>query len=284
MKKLLMAVAALLTISCEKADLSLLNQEKVKEITFCMAGDLQAEQQPMTRALTADGKTLSDLWLLDYDQDGNLLQQLHKTADDADQQSPTMALTYGTHTIYAIASRGTGAELSTENKTVTWATTSDTFWASTQLTVSASSSATQEIQLARVATKLQVVVNDAMPATVTTVDVTPQTWYYGLDYTTGEATAPATSTPRTMTIPAAKAGQTGVALNLYGLSPAADWTTNISITAKDAEGNTLGTASKQAVPMARNRVTRLSGSLFASTRALSLAMADTWGEQLEASW
>lgn len=284
MKKLLMAVAALLTISCEKADLSLLNQEKVKEITFCMAGDLQAEQQPMTRALTADSKTLSDLWLLDYDQDGNLLQQLHKTADDADQQSPTMALTYGTHTIYAIASRGTGAELSTENKTVTWATTSDTFWACTQLTVSASSSATQEIQLTRVATKLQVVVNDAMPATVTTVDVTPQTWYYGLDYTTGEATAPATSTPRTMTIPAAKAGQTGVALNLYGLSPAADWTTNISITAKDAEGNTLGTASKQAVPMARNRVTRLSGSLFASTRALSLAMADTWGEQLEASW
>lgn len=279
-----MAVAALLTISCEKADLSLLNQEKVKEITFCMAGDLQAEQQPMTRALTADSKTLSDLWLLDYDQDGNLLQQLHKTADDADQQSPTMALTYGTHTIYAIASRGTGAELSTENKTVTWATTSDTFWACTQLTVSASSSATQEIQLTRVATKLQVVVNDAMPATVTTVDVTPQTWYYGLDYTTGEATAPATSTPRTMTIPAAKAGQTGVALNLYGLSPAADWTTNISITAKDAEGNTLGTASKQAVPMARNRVTRLSGSLFASTRALSLAMADTWGEQLEASW
>jgi len=279
-----MAVAALLTISCEKADLSLLNQAKTKEITFCLAGDLQMEQHAMTRALTADGKQLTDLWLLDYDQDGNLLQQLHKTADDADQQSPTMALTYGTHTIYAIASRGTGAEISTEDKTVTWATTSDTFWAKAELTVSDGTSNTQELQMARVATKLQVVVQDAMPSAVATVDVTPQTWYYGLDYTTGEATAAATATTRTMTIPATKAGQTGVALSLYGISPATDWTTDVSITAKDADGNTVGTASKAAVPMARNRVTVLSGSLFAGTRGLSLSVADTWGEQLEASW
>ena len=93
-----------------------------------MQGDFEKPNfEGMTRArLEADGKAMTDLWVLDY-VGGALVQQVHQAADDADFGTPTLSLDYGSHHIYFICSRGTMPTLSTDAHNITWATTSDTF-------------------------------------------------------------------------------------------------------------------------------------------------------------
>ena len=51
-------------------------------------------------ALTANGKSMTDLYVLDYDQGtGRLLQVLHQTADSEDFGAPVLTMSYGAHTV-----------------------------------------------------------------------------------------------------------------------------------------------------------------------------------------
>ena len=56
---------------------------------------------PMTRAaLSANGKALTDLYILDYDKvTGKLLQVLHQTSTAADFAEPDLTLVYGAHVL-----------------------------------------------------------------------------------------------------------------------------------------------------------------------------------------
>ena len=48
-----------------------------KKFTFTLKGDFSTEWQMTRGYLAADGKDLTDVWVLDYDSDGNLVQQVH---------------------------------------------------------------------------------------------------------------------------------------------------------------------------------------------------------------
>ena len=57
-------------------------------------------------ALTANGKSMTDLFVLDYDQGtGQLLQVLHQTSDSEDFGAPVLTMGYGTHTVKVLATR-----------------------------------------------------------------------------------------------------------------------------------------------------------------------------------
>ena len=64
-------------------------------------------QAPLTRAaLSANGKALTDLYILDYDKaTGKLLQVLHQTSTAADFAEPDMTLDYGEHVLKVVATR-----------------------------------------------------------------------------------------------------------------------------------------------------------------------------------
>ena len=99
-----------------------------KKFTFTLKGDFGSPH--FMRAggyLSADGQDMTDLWVLDY-MDGALVGQLHQTAEDEDFGTPTMVLDFGSHHVYFVCSRGTTPTLSTEEHSITWATTSDTFY------------------------------------------------------------------------------------------------------------------------------------------------------------
>ena len=125
MKKTVMALAAgLFCAACNSDDVEV---SESRTITFNVQGDFRLSTQDMTRALEADGKTMTDVWVLDY-VGSELKQQLHQTSDDSDFGSPTMDLSLGTHHIYFIASRGTSASLNTATNTLTFTSVRDTFW------------------------------------------------------------------------------------------------------------------------------------------------------------
>ena len=249
--------------------------ETHKEITFGFDG-VKLSQQAMTRA-TLVSLNLTDLWVYD----GTTLL-LHQTSDDANFGTPSVSAEYGDHTFYFVASRG--SEPTQTGTVISWAKPSDTFWASLALTVAPSTSASQSVTLQRVAARLRVTITDEVPAALASLCVTPSIWYYGIEYTTGEAVDSRT-TMRTISVPASYAGTTGqLAASFYCISPSASWTTDITLTAKASDNSTLSEISIADVPMQRNHITAYSGTLFSAGRSISVDADDSWGDDINGTW
>lgn len=292
MKKnvILLAGIAVMLAACEKnqvadeLNVTAAGENGQKAIVFNCEGDFTMTTESMTRAaMEADDKAMTDLWVLDY-VDGQLVQQVHQASTDEDFGTPTLNLDYGSHHVYFVASRGTAPTLSTEEHTIAWGTTSDTFYKDFHITVTAGTSSAHNVTLERVATKLTITINDAIVEGTAYVEITPQTWYYGLDYLTGEPTAAQTAAPRTINIPSTKAGVTGMTLNIFGLSSATEWTTDVTVTAKNQSDAVIGTANIEDAPFKANRVTNYTGNLFVNAGGFALALSSEWDDDYVGAW
>lgn len=261
---------------------SIIHLNEMKKFTFTIKGDFVAAA--FSRAyLQADGQDMTDLWVFDY-MAGQCVQSLHLTKDDENFGKPVMYLTYGAHHVYFVASRGEEPTLDAEGHVLVWSSPRDTFWKDYAVEVVTTSNGNRAVTLDRVATKLRLVVNDEVPAGCASVTVMPDRWYYGLDYLTGEAVS-AQKKERSVAVPASYIGTTGqLAVSIFGLSGADEWTTNLSVAARDAEGNSIGSASIAGAPFVRNRATEYSGNLFASGGAMDISLSAEWQPSYTGTW
>ena len=285
-------MAAAFLCSCEKEMLTdddmtsdVEVTQSTRKFTFTVKGDFSTEWKSATRGyLSADGKDMTDLWLFDY-VDGALVQQLHQSDNTAeDFGKPSMTLTYGSHHVYFIASRGTSPVLNTDAGTITWSSVRDTFWKDYEVTVVSTSNGNRAVTLDRVVTKLSLAFTDAVSASAATINFTPATWYYGLNYKTGEPTSATTSQTNTMTLPDGYAGRTDVSVSYFSISPSTAWTTDVTVNSKDADGNIIGQGIMTAVPLKRNRVTEYSGSLFTAGGEIAITLNGTWETSETGTW
>lgn len=292
LRTVLFLVGLVVLTACEKAVMSedevITNTDKPiigKKFTFTVKGDFSADWKPVTRGyLAADGKDMTDLWVLDY-MDGVLIQQLHQSDNTAaDFGKPSITLAYGSHHVYFVASRGMSPVLNTETGTLTWSSVRDTFWKNYEVTVVSTSNGNRAVTLDRVVTKLSLVFTDAISSDAATINFTPDTWYYGLNYTTGEPTAATTLQTNTMAVPDGYAGRTDVSAAYFSFSPSSEWTTDVTIDSKNSDGNIIGQGLMAAVPLKRNRVTEYSGPLFTSGGQMSLALNSTWETSETGTW
>ena len=239
-----------------------------------------ADNASTTRA-TMSEVSMTDLWLFDYVGD-ELKQTIHQTASDADFGNPTINAAYGDHTIYFVASRGDSPVI--DGTTISWAKPSDTFWASRSITIAPATATNHTVSLQRVATRLRLTVMDEIPATLAQICITPSHWYYGIDYLTGEATDDR-QTERTINVPASYIGTTGqLYANFYSMSPSSAWQTDITMKAKDGDGNVISLIGIADVPLDRNRVTNYSGTLFNANRTVTISVDGDWGEDISGTW
>lgn len=282
---LLMGIAAMFA-ACENnmSDELAVNNDK-KAVTFTCQGDFTMTTESMTRAaMEADGKTMTDLWVLDY-VGGTLVQQVHQVSTDEDFGTPTLNLDYGSHHVYFVASRGEGATLSTAEHNIAWTKPLDTFYKDFQITVSAGTSSAHNVTLERVVTRLRVTVADEIPAGIASITVTPTTWYYGIDYLTGGPAAAQTSAPRTIAIPESKVGTTDQTnVSIYGFSSTTEWTTDVSIVAKNQSDAVIGTANIEDAPFKANRSTNYTGNLFVNAGGFALALSGEWDTEFAGNW
>jgi hypothetical protein len=282
----LAGIAVMLT-ACENSSTEYedsYNQEQgQKTIVFNCEGDFG--NATFTRAaLEADGKAMTDLWVLDY-VGGTLVQQVHQVSTDEDFGTPTLNLDYGSHHVYFVASRGEGATLSTEEHNIAWAKPLDTFYKDFQITVSAGTSSAHNVTLERVVTRLRVTVADEIPAGIASITVTPTTWYYGIDYLTGGPAAAQASAPRTIAIPDSKVGTTGQTnVSIYGFSSATEWTTDVSVVARNSSSDVIGTANITDAPFKANRSTNYTGNLFVNAGGFALALSGEWDTEFAGNW
>lgn len=224
---------------------------------------------------------LTDLWLFDY-ADGELRQTVHETDDIG---SIDTSLTYGQHTLYFVASKGTEPTVDEDGQTITWVRPSDTFWATATITVAPASNVSETVELHRVATRLKVAVNDEVPTEASKLIITPAQWYYGIDYTTGDGVAPSTDHPREINIPSSYIGTTGqLAAMIFGFVPQTDWHTGATITMCGSGSSTLGSVTIDDIPFKRNITTSYSGSLTVTGRTFTLTADDAWGDEETHTW
>ena len=296
MKKVfLMALAVTVITACEKNEpetLAPVNanvhiddtpMQDYLTITFKCQGDFEMIPFGTRAELTADGKTLTDLWVLDYI-GSTLVQQLHQTSGQDDFGTPTLSLSTGSHHIYFIASRGSGATLSTENHTITFTRVLDTFYKDYTIDVTATSNGSRSVTLNRIVTKLTTVITDAIPEGAATFNITPEAWHYGIDYTTGLPISATASQTITINIPSSEIGFTNEHLSIFGFSTEDEWTTNVTLNCKKADGTILGTAVLTDVPLKQNRITSYSGPLFSSNGQTTVDLTTDWEDTHTGTW
>ena len=259
--------------------------EKTKKFTFTLKGDFSNDWKPVTRGyLSADGKDMTDLWVMDY-VGGQLVQQIHQSDNTAeDFGRPVMNLSYGTHHVYFVASRGASPVLNTTDGTITWSSVRDTFWKDYEVSVVSTSNGNRAVTLDRVVTKPMLAFTDAISNDAFSINFTPATWYYGLNYKTGEPTDATTSQTIVTTLPDSYKGQSGVVLSYFSISPSDEWTSNISLNSKDGDNHIIGQANMTSVPFVRNRQTEYSGPLFTSGGSMSLSLDGDWETSVTGTW
>lgn len=296
MKKFfLMALAVAVITACEKNEPETLAPVNANihiddtpmqdycTITFQCQGDFEMIPFGTRAELTADGKTLTDLWVLDYI-GSTLVQQLHQTSDQDDFGTPTLSLSTGSHHLYFIASRGSGATLSTENHTITFTRVLDTFYKDYEINITATSNGSRTVTLDRIVTKLTTVITDAIPEGAATFNLTPEAWHYGIDYTTGLPISATASKTITINIPSSEIGFTNEHLSIFGFSSEDEWTTNVTLNCKKADGTILGSAVLVNVPLKRNRITEYTGPLFGSSGATIVSLSTDWLDNYASTW
>ena len=295
MKKLficLMVLSAICFAGCEKLDMndsgigseqeSVANQQPSKSFTFTVKGDFGAAT--FTRAyLQADGQSMTDLWVFDF-VDGICVQTVHQNASDEGWGQPQMSLQYGQHHIYFVASRGDSPTVDADGHTIVWDIPRDTFWKDYEVSVTNTSNGNRAVTLDRVATKLRITANDEVPEGCASVSVTPASWYYGINYTTGAAVSNQQK-ERTVQVPASYVGTSGqLVINIFGISGSDEWTTSLAIQAKDGNGHVIGSATINGAPFKRNRATEYSGNLFVSNGILDAAVNQEWESSVSGTW
>jgi len=255
-----------------------------KKFTFTVKGDFSKDlKTKASEYLYADGKQMTDLWVLDY-MDGTLVQQLHQVNTDDDFGKPVMQLAYGAHHIYFVASRGQSPTVSTTAKTIVFSKVLDTFWTDYEATVVSTSNGNRAVTLNRVVTRLKLTLTDAIAENTSTISTTPATWYYGINYSTGEPVEAKSNTAIVVNVPANMIGSTGETVNIYGFSGATEWTTDVAVVAKKSDDSVLGQAGMSDVPFKRNRSTEYSGPLFMTGGEVGITLSADWDDSATGTW
>ena len=286
MKKYLLPLLAVAVVSCQKVSLydeeETAEKHETKTVTFKVNGDFGTPT--FTRAtLSADGREMTDLWIFDYMGD-KCVQTIHQDSGDDDFGEPSLSLVYGAHHIYFVASRGVDPDLNEEDHIIVWSSVRDTFWQDYEVTISRTSDTEHDVTLDRVVSKLKVTVNDRIPEGCAKLIIEPAKWYYGLDYTDGSM-AWESNDEISVSIPSNYIGTVGnLSASFFTMSSDDEWTTNLTVTAVNANDVILGTASITAAPFIANRATAYSGNLFSNMNAFTISLNDTWLSEEVLTW
>ncbi len=235
----------------------------------------------MTRASLSE-LTMTDLWIFDYM--GDVLQQsIHQSSTDATFGTPSLSLDYGNHTFYFVASRGSDPVVDTDAKTITWGSVRDTFHGSLSLDVQPNSGSSQSVSLSRCVGRLRVSATDVIPEGAAKLVVMPSSWYYGLNYQSGEGVADS-PTPLAVNIPNNYIGTTNLVASFYTVSSASPWQTDMTVALVATDESTIGSVTISGVTLQRNHVTSYAGGIVGAGRTLNLSSDDEWVEDSPVNW
>lgn len=252
---------------------------------------------PMSRAaLSANGKALTDIYILDYDKvTGKLLQVLHQTSTASDFAEPDLTLDYGEHVLKVVATRSQEPTLwdaqqitwqvepniltpvtATQPVMLTSSKTSDTFGAEKEVSVGIGKATTVSIALDRLVAKLVVNSTDVFPDDCTTITLDMQE-HKSLSWATMDVME-AVGNQRTVDVQGYR-GTTGTTFAFYLLTPKAGYQTDITLRTNRTEGAPYSAITMENVPLERNKVTTITGPLYKHGQSFQMTVNDEWNSE-----
>lgn len=299
MKCKLMMMAAVAALGITIVSCSSDNENMVKVVQPCKAHvrlvcGMGVSVSPTRAALTANGKALTDLYILDYDKaTGKMLQVLHQTSTEADFAEPYLTLDYGDHTLKVVATRSQEPTLwdaghitwpiepniltpvtATQPVMLTSAKTSDTFGAEKEVSVGAGT-ATVNIALDRLVAKLSVNSTDVFPDDCTTITLDFQE-HKALSLATMDVIE-AVGNQRISDVQHLR-GTTDNTLSYFLLVPNAGYKTDITFTMNSTDAP-YATITIPEVPFERNKITTITGSLYSHQQRMVMTVNDEWNSE-----
>lgn len=157
----------------------------------------------------------------------------------------------------------------------------ETFTTTQAVNITSLSAVNLSATLNRVVTKLNVVSTDPKPANANKVRMTFSAGGTSFNPTTGLATVN-TGAASTVSI-SAKVGETSSS-NGYVFLSTDEQTMDVTIEVLDADGNTLFTKVAANVPFKRNRVTKLTGTVYSAGATSSFLLDTDWLDEYSADF
>ena len=256
----------------------------------------KASSNPTRAALTAEGKTLTDLFIFDYDKEtGTLLQVLHQTSTDEDFAEPDLTLDYGEHTLKVIATRSVSPTLLDAGGTdwavsdnvltavgesiptvLTSAKTSDTFGAVQDITVGTGKQSAS-IALNRIVAQLVVAPTDVYPADAGDITTTLDE-YKAFSWKTFDVTEAAKN--QRVYDASVNAGKQNRSIAYYVLVPAQGYTSDVSfVVGRRGSEKPYAEILVPGVKLERNKITTISGSFYHHQKVVSVTVEDVWNSE-----
>lgn len=235
----------------------------------------------MTRASLSE-LTMTDLWIFDY-MGEELKQTIHQASTDTGFGTPTLSLEYGSHVFYFVASRGSEPVVDTDAGTIVWSVVRDSFHGSLSLNVQPTSGNSQSVSLNRCVGRLKISATDVVPTGAAKLVVSPSSWYYGLNYKTGEAVSNM-STPLFVNIPDSYIGTSNLVASFYTISGASSWKTDVTVSLVSSDESVIGSVTVPEVPILRNHITSYAGGIVGAGRSMTIGSDDEWVEDTTINW
>lgn len=235
----------------------------------------------MTRASLSE-LTMTDLWIFDY-MGEELKQTIHQASTDTGFGTPTLSLEYGAHSFYFVASRGSEPVVDTDAGTIVWSVVRDSFHGSLSMNVQPTSGSSQSVSLNRCVGRLKISATDVVPTGAAKLVVSPSSWYYGLNYKTGEAVGSMT-TPLFVNIPDSYLGTSNLVASFYTISGPSSWQTDVTVSLVASDESVIGSVTVSEVPILRNHITSYGGGIVGAGRSMTIGSDDEWVEDDAVNW
>ncbi len=259
MKKYLFIVLALLVAACEKP---ILDEEMVmKKEANVILHMTQFEQTAFTRAATDITELCTRLNVAIFDADGTKVKTVVQKDTDSDFGTVALTLAAGTYRLVVIAHNGEGSATITSEEKVTFPSNkvTDTFYYYGDLVVT-DSQQSYDLVLARAVAMFRLMLNDEeIPSNVARLKF----YYTGGSSTFSPSAGYGCVNSKQTEYRTVAPGLT--VFDIYTLPHTEnDVLTKLTVTALDANDNTVKERVFENVPVTRNQITRYTGSFFGS--------------------
>ena len=259
MKKYLFIALALLVAACEKP---ILDEEMVmKKEANVILHMTQFEQTAFTRAATDITELCTRLNVAIFDADGTKVKTVVQKDTDSDFGTVALTLAAGTYRLVVIAHNGEGSATITSEEKVTFPSNkvTDSFYYYGDLVVT-DSQQSYDLVLARAVAMFRLMLNDEeIPSNVARLKF----YYTGGSSTFSPSVGYGCVNSKQTEYRTVAPGLT--VFDIYTLPHTEnDVLTKLTVTALDANDNTVKERVFENVPVTRNQITRYTGSFFGS--------------------
>ena len=267
------ASLAVLMAACQQAEIE--NADKSKELAFKVGFDV--EKGVISRASL--GEYISALQVFDY-KDGVLKNEVTQTSEEEGFGTVALDADYGTHEYVFVGHNSVSCSYDHGKSELLFDKILDTFTAVQTLAVDIDTEEKQTIKMERQVAGIKLVMQDAIPQSAASIELTVEGYSSSLNPKTGKG-ASGTKHVREWEYSTSNIGKTNTSYTLYTFLPDDGHTVDITIRVEGTDGNDIVNYTLEDMSVEKNKMTVISGYLLSTELSASVSVEGEWDTDIE---